>query len=434
MKKKKLLGFTLLITTIFNVIAQEPTIAPEPNLTLPNITPPIPTELDETIKVEETTSNQQSTQIDAQEKKEDELIKSGLETEKLSTKDIGEQGNWVLKEEWLKESLKLNDKISDLLEAIQKSKNSYQEKFEKVDNELDIFYKEEGLSQGKIQELFDSLNKYIEKRKQKEIEIARLEEKEQGITGEFEIKLDIIDKQIDDNRSELEQLKFDVNSIEELDKSIKDRLKTVDEQISISENEAEKASSLADEIWAIIDDKIARSKYYEIKNISAKIKARKEYLEKTLLNDFDKVIKTIQSQIARIKAQIENLEKKEFIIRNRIERIKELKISHLEEEPTKQIDEVKEIKKESSWYQKIYDQVVNVTARIYIFFKNIFNSEEKAKVKELVKEESNDLPMQVEEIKEMEVKTEEPTEKAPEEIVPESAQINIEPEKQEDLD
>ena len=97
----------------------------------------------------------------------------GPETIELSEEQIGAQGNWVKKREWLKESQRVNDQIQDLVVTIQKSRRSYTDKYTGIDNELDTFYKEDGLEQGKILELLNDVEKYLEKKRKKEIERLR---------------------------------------------------------------------------------------------------------------------------------------------------------------------------------------------------------------------------------------------------------------------
>ncbi len=298
----------------------------------------------------------------------------GPETMQLPEDQVGTQGNWVKKREWLKEAVRLNDEIQKLVVNIQKSKKVYTDKFNIIDNELDIFYKTQGFEQGQIQELFNSIDKYLDKKKKQEIEKAKLETEQKGITGEYEIKLDIIEKEIDTHQTELEQLKLDMKSLQDLDKSVKDRLERVDEQITIALNESTNAQKLIDDTWSVIDDKKARKNYYEIKNISERIKTLQEYLQDDLLNDFDKVLSTIRTQILRIKVEINNIEEKEFIIRNRTQRIKQIKLEELEKE---RIKEIKIPEKEiavipTTWFTRFYNFIVDKVAKTYIFFKNLF--------------------------------------------------------------
>ena len=307
----------------------------------------------------------------------------GPETVDLSEEQIGSQGNWIKKREWLKEAQKVNDQIQDLVVESQKSRRSYTDKYTEVDNELDTFYKNEGLEQGKIFELLNEVEKYLDKKRKKEIERLKKEGIERGITGEYEIKLDILDEEINARKRDLEQLRLDMKSIEDLDKSLSARLTKLDEQINIALQDAEKARKMSDEIWYIIDDKKARSIFYELKgNILPRIEAIKNYVQVDLLRDFGNVIEVIRTQITKVKEGIKVLESKELIIHDRAKRLEQIRLQELEQQQaekaiSEQVEEKKEKVVQVAWYEKPYNFVVDVVARIYNFFKKIFGEKEK---------------------------------------------------------
>lgn len=325
-----------------------------------------------------------------------EMPPVGPETVEISEEQIGAQGNWVKKREWLKEAQRVNDQIQDLVVTIQKSRRSYTDKYTGIDNELDTFYKEEGLEQGKVLELLNDVEKYLAKKRKKEIERLREYDEERGITGEYEIKLDILEEEVTARKRDLEQLRLDMKSIEDLDKSLSARLTKLDEQINIALKDAEKARKVSDEIWYIIDDKKARSIFYELKgNIFPKIEAIKNYVQVDLLRDFDNVIGVIRTQITKVKEGIKSLESKELIIRDRAKRLEQIRLQELEQQAGKavpeQIEEKKEKVKEVAWYEKTYNFVVDAVARVYSFFKKIFGPTEKEK--EVKKAEGEVLPI-----------------------------------------
>ena len=105
-----------------------------------------------------------------EEEKESEEILDETETPEPETGDfneeeIGIQGNWVKKKDWLTRSYELSNKIRNLLLEIRDTRNLFQEKYSALDDKLDSFYKELGLDQGKLQQLFDGLKKFLEKKK-----------------------------------------------------------------------------------------------------------------------------------------------------------------------------------------------------------------------------------------------------------------------------
>ncbi len=308
----------------------------------------------------------------------------GADTEGYLEKEIGSQGNWVKKREWLKEAQKINDEIQDLVVVVQELRKSFFDKYSTIDNELDTFYKQEGFEQGKVQTLFDDLEKYLDKKRKKEMEVLKVRDQERGITGEYEIKLDMLEDEVKSQRTDLDQLKLDIKSISELDKSLDERLKKLDEQINVALEESAKARKLTNKIWYILDDKKARAIYYELKgNILEHVKGIQSYIQKDLTGNFDNVINVIRTQMGKVKSGIKSLENQGFIVKDRIQRVEELRLKKLEQlqsgkkEEQIEVEEEKEI--QLSWTDKAYNFVVNVVARIYSWTRSFFGPQDEIK-------------------------------------------------------
>ncbi|MCF7800216.1 septation ring formation regulator EzrA [Candidatus Babeliales bacterium] len=307
---------------------------------------------------------------------------AGADNVQLSTNQVGQRGNWLKKRTWLRESLELNNKIQDSVEQVQNSKNIYKEKYAQISDELDQFYKKEGLLQGKIDEVFDGLRRFVAKKRKKEREKLISEDKG-GISSDQEIKLDLMEEEIKSQEIDIEQLSLDMKAIQELDKSINERLKKLDEQVKKIMDQAEAASKISEEIWFVIDDKKARAMYYELKGtILPKITSIQDYIKGPLLSNFESVLQTARDKIAQIKASILALEKKGLIIRNRVERVEKIKLEELEkykkekEAAEKKIEEKPKIVEKKKipvgWPEKIYIFFVDIIAKIVLFFKKLF--------------------------------------------------------------
>ncbi|MBD3231261.1 hypothetical protein GF322_01230 [Candidatus Dependentiae bacterium] len=324
-----------------------------------------------------------------------EFVNKGADTEKYLEKEIGTQGNWVKKREWLKEAQKINDEIQNLAETIQKTKESFYGKFKNLDDELDKFYKQQGFEQGQLQTLFNDIEKYLEKKRNKEIEILKQRDRQRGITGEYEIKLDILEDEIRSQKMDLEQLQLDMNTIADLDKGLSERLKKLDEYIDMALKEASSARKLVNKIWYILDDKKARTVYYELKgNILEKMLGIQKYIQQDLLQNFDNIISSIRSQISRVTIMIDNLENKGFIIKDRARRVEEFKLKELERlrEEKKEVEVKKPEKIEQiSFIQKIYEFMVDIIAKTYVWFDNLFSyKKNEDAVRETVKKQMNE--------------------------------------------
>jgi len=251
-----------------------------------------------------------------------EKPKDGAETVKYPVSEIGTQGNWVKKRKWLEQALKINSHIQEALADIQKSRKAFYEKFTGVDKTLDSFYSAQGLEQGKMEALFDDIKSSLEKQKQKDLDrLKKKAEIDEAVSTFYDYKVDEIEDKNAALIKEVEQLKLDINSIDKLDKSLADRLKKVDQNISTAVDDAASARELTDKMWYIIDDQLARTQYYRAKNLSERSKSILNYITVTLKGDFDSVIHRINSQIESVKKGIQSLEGRGIVLQNRTVRL-----------------------------------------------------------------------------------------------------------------
>lgn len=284
-----------------------------------------------------------------------------VETIDLPEEKIGIQGNWIKKREWVKESYKVNQQIQDIVSEIQKLRYSFQDKFTKINNELELFYKQESLNQGTVKALFNDINRYLDKKKN---EYSR--KLKEGVTSVEEVELATLLRDTKILKKELKQLMLDIKSVDQIDKSLNDRLKKLDEFLKMSLDESVMAKKMVDEIWYIIDDLKARDIYYKLKGDSLeKVKAIKKYLAGSFQTDFNNLLSTIRDQFAKISEHIKDLEKRGLIIKNRSERldvIRQKKVEKKNKLPNK-IENPQDL----TTIQKIYKYTVYLAAKIHNF-------------------------------------------------------------------
>ncbi len=306
-----------------------------------------------------------------------------LDTTSISTERNGEQGNWVKKKNWLLKSYEVNNSIYSLALQIEQTKKIYKEKYDSIDAELDKFYKDLGIEHGKLQEMFDSVELYLEKKKKKDIlEMTSQTEKLSASEKELRKKMEILETQITGMKDELKQLGLNMESISDVDRSLTARLQKVDEQIAFAMTSAETAKTKVESLWDIIDDKKARDIYYEVLNIENSLKSILDYLKDLLAKDFDSVIQTTKTQIASASSGIKTLESKGLIIKDRSRRVEELKVAELQkielETELKKESVVKVVPKEEKplgVVQKFYNFIVSTFAKGYIFITNLFSKQ-----------------------------------------------------------
>jgi hypothetical protein len=180
---------------------------------------------------------------------------------------------------------------------------------------------------------------------------------------------------------QLDQLKLDMQAIEELDKSLAERLKKVDEQIIIAIQEANSAEKTIQKLWQIIDHNKARSLYYQLKGTTVeKLQSIASYLQGALLQDFERAGQTVKFQLTKTLTSVKALEEKGFIIKSRTRRIESIKLKELkaEADAAKQVPTEQEVvlsqkpKPQQSWYVRFYNSCIDIVAQGIHFIQTAF--------------------------------------------------------------
>lgn len=289
---------------------------------------------------------------------------------------IGTNGNWVKKKDYLMRSFDVQQEIEALATQIQSYRSIYQQKFNGIDDQLDAFYKQLGLEQGKVQDIFVQLTEYIEKKKQRHI--ARFKENILEIREQL-LAIEQLEESLKINQEELSQLKADLKSIEELDKSVNNRMQKADDQISTAQREADRTKEIVQSMWDMLDDRRAKAAYFELKDgILRRLQNINTYLQQELLSDLEKVSGTINTQIKKARETVKQLEDKGFIIQDRGKRLDELNIKKAKESADELIKlqqkerPQKKARAQQGFFDRIYNKVVDFIVDIYRFFKNLF--------------------------------------------------------------
>ncbi len=343
-----------------------------------------------------------------------EQVATGPDTSENIEK-TGLQGNWVKKREWLLKAHEVFADIQGLGAEIELIRKKFLTGLNDTDALLDGYYKSLGVDQGKTQELFEDILKYLEKKRKQDISQKSAPTSDMKQDPEMAAKIDVIENYIKKSKDSLEQLKLDMESISDLGRSIVDRIKRVDERIVVVQDLLNKAQEIINDMWNIVDHNIAREKYYELSlTIFEKIKNEKSYLEQDLTADFESVIQTIQAQIDKTKENIKTLEDEGLFIQNRASRIKELKLKDLEKKEPSENDTQKDAKtalaekkpatiKPRSFGEKVYDWAVwlvaTATDTVTRFYNRVMalafsktSTPQKAQQQTAVPEKPKDIP------------------------------------------
>ena len=248
----------------------------------------------------------------------------GPDTINLEEDAIGTQGNWIKKRRWLEQALDLNGEIQAGISGVQRGRTAFTRTYTTIDKELEEFYQSIGFVRGKAAGVFDDVDRYLKKKKIKDLEeVKRMGEEEDVPPGYFEQRRQEIDDEIEGYGKEIEQLRLDMKALEDLNASLGERLAKVDEVVETTIQEAAKAAKYSDEMWYVIDDKKARARYYQIVAIKEEAAARQSYVESDLLNDFNAVVERARKHMDKIREDIKGFEDRGIILENRSERLAE---------------------------------------------------------------------------------------------------------------
>jgi hypothetical protein len=298
------------------------------------------------------------------------VITSGPETDDPQT--IGVQGNWLKKRDWLIKAHEVDEEIHSVIAQTESLRASYVQINNQIDVEFDEYYKQLGLGQGKIQELIESILVYLEQKKAQDLATLTAQVK----SGQDQLKIYQIEQTVNKTKKELDQLRLDMQSIDDLERSLAERLKRFDEQMKIMQEESTKAQTRINQLWSIIDHNKAREYYYELKNgVLERVKSANKYLQEDLFNDFKAVVETIRKQIAATRERIKRLEKEDDIwIIDRARRVEDARAREaaqaLKKETTDTTRGVKASAKEQqrTWY----DPIMNFGAIVVNKIKNMW--------------------------------------------------------------
>lgn len=306
-------------------------------------------------------------------------------------------GNWRKKKHWLVLAYGILDEIGKYTIDIEGLQDVFHERYREIDGKLDDFYNTIYLEQGKLNELFASIERHLNKKRDTD-DVAVSNEEEVLAYRKRNERTDELKDATKEKKRLLEQLKLDLQSIEDLDQSLTARLEKVKEEVEKVGPIATQARELAESLWDIIDHNDARAVYFKLNGqLLAKVVAVKTFLSDTLLHDFDAIGQTIQRQIAKIQKGINVLEDQGVIIKNRVQRVEELRVrkQQLQEEVRKKAEEEhleqerkaaerarkKKVKPQLTWYEGIYQSIMQAMSAGSDWIMSWFVSPPKKQVK-----------------------------------------------------
>ncbi len=295
-----------------------------------------------------------------------------------STEQIGVQGNWLKKREWFLKASDVEVTIQGVASQVEPVRQRFLDSYQNIQDALHAYYTQLGIERGSADELFTNVEHYLEK-KHKEALAGLSQTKSQSAEFAIQEQIDLLQENDKRTKEQLDQLRLDMKSIDDLNRSLTDRLNRLDQQNELIESQASRAYTILQQMEDIIDHNKARESYYTLNNtILPTVQASLSYLQNDLSNDFNNVIGTIQNQITQTNTQIKVVEDRGIIVKDRMRRVKELKDeaekrAQLELELSKKMPQaptqpVRNVKAPEHWYMQFYNGLKELFMSIYSWF------------------------------------------------------------------
>lgn len=215
----------------------------------------------------------------------------------LDTLEVDGSGNWLNKRIWYERSQKVFDEIRNLISALNNLRLQFANESNACGQKIDLFFESVNFTKTDLDNKFTEILASLDTEKTIR---GDLSEAERNLKTTVEQELPTID-----------QIGKDITAIgaldEQSDKTLIQSLKTIDE----CHDYETKAWNNYKEIAKELDDKKARTLYYQISNCKKNIEEKSKYLKNNLLSYLQNdVIAKIDSNISKINAAIETLKTK----------------------------------------------------------------------------------------------------------------------------
>lgn len=221
------------------------------------------------------------------------------------------QGNWLFKRIWWERAESRFEKIRLAVEAILDARMAFFSKRVELERDvLDPFYVTIGVGQGELQEILKDLLERLERERKADGGVLHADER------------DFL-KKIQEDKSALEQLSKDVNAVARLDGDVDTALSRLLEQINRARSYEREAWQYFKDIARVLNDKKAREMFYKMNIAWTNISEILDYIKGPFASHFEQLTQTVNSQVERIKNEIQALKERGIDFKSDATRIEE---------------------------------------------------------------------------------------------------------------
>ncbi len=214
----------------------------------------------------------------------------------LNTVDVDAGGNWVVKRAYWEQTEKTYEKIMKLNNELYEHQMNFVRVRNESDKMTDQAFRELGFQQGQLSELLDKL---IEEVKLQQEQQGDLTEQERAFLQELQAK-----------KNDLELMKKNLQTIDELDDALDKVMETVSTQINVCRTYEQKAWDVFKAVGKELNDKKARDLFYSAEGFFKTVEQNRDYIAGSLKQYFERTIDNIKKRLNDVKAAVNQLKTK----------------------------------------------------------------------------------------------------------------------------
>ena len=199
-------------------------------------------------------------------------------------------GNWVFKNYWWRKIEEQYNGLRDIFTEVMSARIHYFTKRSEIDRQLDAFYLNIGFEQGPLEDILKVSIDIIEKEKNKQ---GYLTKKESAFFDTIKEK-----------QRQLEQLREDVKSIQELDRKIDEALELLLSQIDLCDKYQQSVWDIFKKVSHELNDKVARKQYYVVVGLVENAQHVHEYIIGPFNTYFEQLAQSVQDHTRSITGQM----------------------------------------------------------------------------------------------------------------------------------
>lgn len=220
------------------------------------------------------------------------------ESSSLDTINIDSGGNWLEKRIWFTKAEQLFDDIRKSVEKASDVKMDFINDVNAIGKKIDDFYEQVSFEKGQIDEMLQNITS----------EVADALTKRGGDLSENER---ILQTSVQNEQKQITQIGNDIKKVSEFDDQIEAAMAKAFKTIDACRDLETKAWNNFKSIGAELDDKKARTLYYEMDNFQKNIEQNTAYLQSTLLPYLQtKLITSLEQVMTTIQTNIKTLNQK----------------------------------------------------------------------------------------------------------------------------